>query len=88
MNGSQEHGHKEEFKIIVNGREKVVTVKELSFDEIVALAFSPVPSGPNVMFTVTYRHGPHENPEGTLTEGHSVKIKDGMIFNVIQTDKS
>ena len=77
-----------EFTIIVNGRKKVVTKKRLSFNEIVALAFDPVPTGPNIMFTITYRHGPHANPEGTLIEGDSVKIKDGMIFNVTATDKS
>src|ERR1035438_7717777 len=77
-----------EFTIIVNGRKKVVAKKQLTFDEIVALAFDPVPTGPNIMFTITYRHGPHGNPEGTLIEGGSVKIKNGMIFNVTATDKS
>jgi hypothetical protein len=84
---SEEH-HKKEFTIIVNGRQKEVAKRKLTFDAIVALAFSPVPTGPNVLFTVTYRHGPHANPEGTLVEGETVKIKDGMIFNVTQTDKS
>jgi hypothetical protein len=77
-----------ESTIIVNGRKKVVAKKRLTFDEIVALAFEPVPTGPNIMFTITYRHGPHANPEGTLIEGGIVKIKDGMIFNVTATDKS
>lgn len=77
-----------EFTIIVNGRRKLVSKKELSFNEIVALAFDPVPTGPNILFTITYRHGPHANPEGSLIEGGTVKIKDGMIFNVTATDKS
>ena len=84
-----EHFYSEkDFRIIVNGRQKVVTTRELSFKEIVALAFSPVPVGPNVMFTITYRKGPDKNPEGTLTEGATVKIKDGMIFDVTETNKS
>jgi len=86
-----EHFHSgppKEFTIIVNGRKKEVSTKTLSFDQIVALAFSPVPVGPNVMFTITYRKGPHKNPEGTLTEGATVKIKDGMIFDVTETNKS
>lgn len=88
-----EHFHigpreKKEITIIVNGRQKVVTKKHLSFDEIVALAFDLVPIGPNILFTITYRHGPHPNSEGTLTEGGSVKIQDGMVFNVTATDKS
>ncbi len=81
-------GHHKEFTIIVNGRKKEVKSKELSFNEIVALAFDPVPTGPNILFTITYENGPHPNPEGTLPEGGTVKIKDGMIFNVTQTDKS
>jgi len=76
------------FDIFVNGRKKVVTTPELSFDQVVALAFDPIPTGPNVMFTITYRHGPRANPEGNLLEGGTVKVKDGMIFNVTPTNKS
>jgi hypothetical protein len=86
-----EHFHSgpaKEFTIIVTGRKKEVTTKTLSFDQLVALAFNPVPVGPNVMFTITYRKGPHKNPEGTLIEGATVKIKDGMIFDVTETNKS
>jgi hypothetical protein len=74
--------------IIVNGRPKVVTAKELSFAEIVALAFDTPPTGPTVIFTVTYRKGGGKNHEGTLIPGESVRIKEGMIFNVTPTDKS
>lgn len=74
--------------VIVNGREKEVTTKELSFDAVVALAFDPVPSGPNWVFTITYRRGEGNKPEGTLAPGESVKVKDGMVFNVTATDKS
>jgi len=81
-------GHDKEYTIIVNGRQKVITAKELSFAEIVALAFDNPPSGPNILFTVTYRRGEGNKPEGTLVEGETVKIKDGMIFNVTATDKS
>lgn len=86
-----EHFHSgppKEFTVIVNGRKKEVTTKTLSFDQIVALAFNPVPVGPNIMFTITYRKGPEKNPEGTLTEGATVTIKDGMIFDVTETNKS
>lgn len=82
------HGQDKEFTIIVNGRQKVVTTKELSFIEIVALAFDTPPTGPNIVYTVTFRRGQGNKPEGTLVEGDTVKIKDGMIFNVTATDKS
>lgn len=74
--------------IVVNGRERSVTTDFLSFEEIVVLAFDPVPVGPNVTFTVTYRKGPKERPQGTLTPGNSVKVKKGMVFNVTATDQS
>jgi hypothetical protein len=79
-----------EIKIIVNGREKAVEKNdELTFDQIVALAFDNPPTGPNIKFTITYRKGGNEHkPEGTLVEGELVKIKDGTIFNVTATDKS
>lgn len=82
------HGQNKDYTIVVNGRQKVVTAKELSFSDIVALAFDNPPSGPNIVFTITYRRGEGHKPEGTLTEGESVKIKEGMIFNVTATDKS
>jgi Multiubiquitin len=86
-----EHFHSgapKDYTIIVNGRKKVVMTNQVSFDLIVHLAFDPVPIGPNILFTVTYGHGPKVNPEGMLLEGESVKIKDGMVFSVTQTDKS
>lgn len=77
-----------EYTIIVNTREKIVTEKELTFAQILALAFDPVPSGPNIVITVTFRRGHGNKPEGTLVAGETVKTKDGMIFNVTATDKS
>lgn len=87
-NKQEEHGHDKEYTIIVNARPKVVTKKELSFAEIIALAFDNPPQGPNIVFTVTYRRGEGQKPEGGLVEGETVRIKEGMIFNVTATDKS
>lgn len=77
-----------QYEVIVNGRQKVVSADELTFDEVVALAFDPVPGGPNWVFTITYRRGHGNKPDGTLQSGESVKVKEGMIFNVTATDKS
>jgi len=82
------HNHNENFIIIVNGRQKEVAKKELSFTEIIALAFDDLPTGQNIIFTVTYRRGKGNKPEGTLVEGEELKIKRGMILNVTATDKS
>jgi len=75
--------------IIVNTREKPVSQSELTFDEVVALAFENPPTGPYICFTIVYRNGPTSNPEGTMVEGgNPVKLQCGMIFNVTATDKS
>jgi multiubiquitin len=76
------------FTIIVNGQQKIVTTKTVTFEEIVKLAFPNPPSGQNILFTVGYEDGPHANSSGSLLPGGKVKVKDGMIFNVTPTDKS
>jgi hypothetical protein len=74
--------------IIVNGRSRSVPKDELSFAEIVALAFDTPPAGDTVEITVTYTRGRGEKPEGSLTQGQTVKVKEGMIFNVSATNRS
>ena len=77
-----------ETTIVVNGQQKPWPAKEISFDEVVKLAYDPVPEGPNVLITVAYRRGHDEKPQGTLTEGQSVHVKQGMVFDVTATDRS
>jgi hypothetical protein len=78
-----------ETAIIVNGQEKTTTEKELTFEQVVSLAYDGnPPSGPNWEFTVAYRRGHSEKPQGSLFPGQSVKVKKGMIFDVRATDKS
>jgi len=85
----EKQGEDKTITIVVNGREKEVPRKhELNFDELVALAFDDPPTGEFICFTITYRKGHGNKPEGTLPEGESVQVKDGMIFNVTATDKS
>lgn len=74
--------------IIVNTRKKEVRGKEVTFDQIVSLAFDNPPTGENVEITVAYRKGEGNKPSGTLHPGDSVKVKEGMIFDVTATDKS
>lgn len=77
--------HKKVFTIFVNGRAKEVTTNTVSFTEIVTLA--NLPSNPNTIFTVTYKHGVHD-AHGEMVEGDTVKVKNRMNFNVTPTDKS
>ncbi len=75
-----------EFKIIVNGREKLWLHDEINFEEVVVLAYGLVQN--TSAYTLTYKKG-HGNKEvGILVMGDSVKDKDGMLFNVTQTSRS
>jgi hypothetical protein len=74
--------------IIVNARPKTVQKDEITFEEIIRLAYDNPPSGPNWVFTVTYHRGHGNKPEGSLHAGESVKVKDKMVFDVTATDKS
>ncbi len=83
-----------------NGRNKAVTIivdgtpheweeKEISYEQVVDLAYDGnPPSGENILITVGYRRGHDDNHEGDLGPGQSVKVKDGMIFDVTATDRS
>ena len=74
--------------IIVNTREKHWDKKEISFEEVVKLAFGDYSHDQNITYTITYSKGPEHHREGSLVKGKSVKVKCGMIFNVTQTNKS
>ena len=83
-------GHPDEkgFSIIVNGREKTVDHEELTFDQVVSLAFEEPPTGKALYFTITYRRGGGRKSEGILVKGEVVKVRDGTVINVTVTDKS
>jgi multiubiquitin len=75
------------FEIIVNGQKKSWSKDQISYAEVVDLAFPP-PHDPNTIFTVLYTNGPDGHREGTLVEGQSVGVKNHMIFHVKRTNKS
>jgi hypothetical protein len=72
--------------IIVNGREKTVTGKTISYEQVVRLAFDS--SDPDTIYTVTFKKGPPSKPQGSMVAGDVVKLECGMIFNVTPTRKS
>jgi hypothetical protein len=89
MNDRIEPERNDTTAIIVNGRPKEVSGKEISFEQIVQLAFDNPPHGGDTIFSVTYRKGGNDHrPEGVMVEGDSVKIKKGTTFNVTATNRS
>jgi hypothetical protein len=75
-------------EIVVNGQKKEFAGEEISYRQVVELAFENPWGNPNVIYTVTYTRGHDDKPQGTLVDGQSVKVKKGMVFNVTRTDKS
>jgi hypothetical protein len=84
--GGSDEAPGQEVTIIINGRKINLLKQDISYSELVNL--SQAPTGENVTHTITYRNGHGNKPTGSLVEGESVKIKDGMIFNVTPTDQS
>lgn len=66
--------------VIVNGKEKSIEAKELSYQQIVVLANK----NPDINYTVIYSRG-RRNEKGSLMEGDVVALKKGMKFNVDNT---
>jgi hypothetical protein len=77
-----------DFTIVVNAEAKLVPGPRVGFEQVLLLAFPDPLRGPNILTTITYRKGPPANPKGSLLEGQTAKIKNKMIFDVTQTDKS
>lgn len=76
------------FEIKVNSRDEIVNNKRVTFEQVVQLAF-PGTHGPNIVFSMTYRHAASEPHAGELGPGGAVEVKKkGTIFNVTKTDKS
>jgi hypothetical protein len=81
-----EEADQREFKIIVNGRPKPVDRRKQSYRDIARLAY-PDADFDKFIYTITFFNGVH-GQEGDLVEGETVKVKDGMVFNVRRSDKS
>lgn len=78
-----------EVTIIVDGTSHVWTEKEISYAQVVNLAYdNNPPTGANVLITVGYHRGHGDKPEGDLDPGQSVKVKKDMVFDVTATDRS
>lgn len=89
MNAPHSEERPKTVTIIVNGRPKTLPKKEiLTFEEVIALAFENPPTGDGIQYTVQYTRGHGSKPAGTLVEGQSVKIKEGMEFDVTSTNRS
>ena len=74
--------------IIVEGTSHEWPKTEISYAEVVTLEVPTYPQHPEITYSVTYKRGHGDKPEGILSPGASVKVKDGMIFSVSETGQS
>jgi len=86
-----EHFHSGEPKfitIIIEGTPDQWTKSSITYGEVVTLFDPTYPQHPETTFSVTYDRGPAHKPEGILSPGASVKVKDKMVFHVSRTGQS
>lgn len=73
--------------IIVNTRPKLFKGKEISFQQVIELAFGNYVENDTITYSVSYSKGVH-GQKGTMVKGDIIKVKEGEIFNATATDKS
>ena len=61
---------------------------EITFAEVVTLEVPDYAQHPEITYSVKYKNGQGNKPEGILSPGASVKVKDDMIFSVSETGQS
>ena len=77
------------WEITVNSRQEFVPSNEVTFDQVVKLAYPNPSPETNVIYSVTYRHVASKPHMGELAAGGSVEVKHhGSIFNVARTVQS
>ncbi len=86
MSESDNKGKDKDYVIVVNAEQYIVSDEDVSFEQLVELAYPG--QAANLDFTVTYR-GAQKPKEGSLKPGGVVRVKkEGAIFNVTSTTKS
>lgn len=79
---------KKSVTIIVEGTQHEWLKDEITYAEVVTLEVPTYPQHPEITYTVKYKRGHGHKPEGILTPGASVKVKEGMVFSVCETGQS
>ena len=60
----------------------------ISFEQVVKWVFTDYSPTDTRTYTVKYKKGDNEKPEGQLVKDASVKVKDRMVFSVSRTGQS
>jgi hypothetical protein len=74
--------------IIVNGSPHEWPKDDITYAQVVTFDVPDYAQHPEITYSVKYKNGHGDKPEGTLSLGGSVKVKDGMSFSVSPTGQS
>ncbi|MHC3475304.1 multiubiquitin domain-containing protein [Streptomyces sp. 7R007] len=74
--------------IIVNARPHTWEAKEITYEQAVDLAYPGQQPNEQDTYTVRYSRGHDGHGTGSLTAGRSVRVKEGMVFDVYRTSRS
>ena len=74
--------------IVVEGTPHKWPEEYITYDQVVTLEVPDYAQNPQITYTVIYKRGPRDKPEGTLSKGGTVKVVEGMVFNVTPTGQS
>lgn len=74
--------------IVVEGTPHEWPKGEISYAEVVTLEVPDYAQHPEITYSVRYKAGHGNKPEGVLTPGATVKVKEGMVFYVSETGQS
>lgn len=84
----EERDHDKAHRIIVNGTPHEWRKEMITYEEVVTLEVPDYSQHPEITYSVKYKNGHGNKPEGILSPGGSVKVKDGMIFSVSESGQS
>jgi hypothetical protein len=74
--------------IIVEGTPHEWPKGEITYAEVITLEVPDYAQHPEITYSVKYKKGHGDKPEGILSPGGSIKVKEGMIFSVSETGQS
>lgn len=74
--------------IIVEGTPYEWPKDEITYAEVVTLEVPNYSQHPEITYSVKYKNGHDNKPEGVLSPGASVKVKEGEVFSVSETGQS
>jgi hypothetical protein len=86
--GGRAMADKKTVTIIVEGTPHEWPKTEITYAEVVTLEVPDYAQHPEITYSVKYKNGHGNKPEGTLSPGGSVKVKEGMVFSVSPTGQS